>query len=273
MILSILPVSQALGAPLLGPQPPAPPPLPTPPAGYDTYKIDKPPPDDPANQTEFGDERNNMIAEYGGPGNITQYADGAAGNDWLLQVGGDKKSNQTASAGDGNDIIYQYGGKGDCAQYATGGDNGNKQIIQVGGQGANQMTISGGISGNNTIQQYGGSGNNWMQVNGGINDDVIEMYGGNLNNTMIYDITAGNDMVTIMGGGCYNALTINKNLQNFALKDYQGRVLFQSGAGGSIITVTNLQRITVIGDAGKPIYTYNAGIVPTSIAPLLLLGN
>jgi hypothetical protein len=49
-------------------------------------------------------------------------------------------------------------------------------------------------------------------------------------------------------------------------------VLFQTGPGGSIITVANLQRITVIGDAGKPIYTYNAGSVPTTIVPLLL-GN
>ena len=57
------------------------------------------------------------------------------------------------------------------------------------------------------------------------------------------------------------------------LQDYQGRVLFQSGVGGSIINVANLQRITVLDDAGKPIYTYNPGIVPTTIAPLLLLGN
>ena len=76
----------------------------------------------------------------------------------------------------------------------------------------------------------------------------------------------------IMGGG-YTALTINKNLQNFTLRNYQGRLLFQSGSGGSTITVANLQRITVIGDAGKPIYTYNSGIVPSAIAPLLLLGN
>ena len=50
-------------------------------------------------------------------------------------------------------------------------------------------------------------------------------------------------------------------------------MLFQTGPGGSTITVANLQRITVIGDAGSPIYTYNAGVVPTAIAPLLLLGN
>jgi len=90
---------------------------------------------------------------------------------------------------------------------------------------------------------------------------------------MTYDVSPGNDLATILGGGGYNTLTINKNQQNFILQDYQGRLLFQSGAGGSIITVANLHRITVLDDAGKPIYTYNTGTVPTTIVPLLLLGN
>ena len=49
-------------------------------------------------------------------------------------------------------------------------------------------------------------------------------------------------------------------------------MLFQSGAGGSTITVANLQRITVIGDAGKPIFIFN----PTAAVPgmvNLLLAN
>jgi hypothetical protein len=58
--------------------------------------------------------------------------------------------------------------------------------------------------------------------------------------------------------------------QNFTLQDYQGHLLFQSGTGGTSITVANLNRITVISDDGKPIYSYNAGVVPTAVAPLLL---
>ena len=81
----------------------------------------------------------------------------------------------------------------------------------------------------------------------------------------------GNDLATILGGAGYNTLTINKNDQNFTLQDYQGRVLFQTGPGGTTITVANLQLITVLDDAGKILYTYNAGMVPTAIAPLLLL--
>ena len=96
------------------------------------------------------------------------------------------------------------------------------------------------------------------------------MYGGPGNNSMTYDVGSGNDVATILGGGGYNTLTINKNDQIFTLKDYQGKVLFQSGSGGSTITVANLQRITVLDDAGKPIYTYNAGTVPSIMAPLLL---
>ena len=109
-----------------------------------------------------------------------------------------------------------------------------------------------------------------MVLTGSTGDDVIEMYGGNRNNTMIYYLTPGNDMVTVMGGGGYNTLTINKNLQNFTLKDYQGKVLFQTGAGGSTITVSSLQHITVLGDAGKPIYTYNAIATVPHMLQLLL---
>jgi hypothetical protein len=132
------------------------------------------------------------------------------------------------------------------------------------------MEAVGGM-GNAAIQQYGGSGPNIMKAEGSSGDDIIEMYGGPRNNTMIYNLTAGNDIVTIMGGGGYNILTTGKNQKSFTLRDYQGRVLFQSGPGGSTITVANLQRITVIGDAGEPIYTYKTGAVPTAVAPLLLL--
>jgi len=37
--------------------------------------------------------------------------------------------------------------------------------------------------------------------------------------------------------------------------------------------VAKLKRITIIGDGGETLYTFNAGTVPSAIAPLLLLGN
>ncbi len=131
------------------------------------------------------------------------------------------------------------------------------------------MNILGG-DGEDYIEQYGGSGNNFMRVNAGYGDDVIKMYGGPGNNSMTYDVGPGNDLATILGGGGYNTLTINKNQQNFTLKSYQGKVLFQSGSGGTTITVANLQYITVLDENGKPIYTYSSGVTaPTGLLLLL----
>jgi hypothetical protein len=269
LVLSILPVSLAWGAPLPGPLPPAPPPIPTPPPDSDFDHVTVfPKTEGDVDQTKFGTPEKDKIIQWGATGNVTQYAEGGEGNDWILQVGGDKSSDQTAILGEGNDISYQYGGKGDSNQFSIGGD-GNQTNIQIGGQGANHMEAAGGI-GNSTIKQYGGSGPNIMKATGNSGDDVIEMYGGSGNNTMVYNVSSGNDLVTILGGGGYSALTIQKRGQNFTLQDYQGHVMFQSGSGGSTIIVANLTRIMVIGDTGKPIYTYNAGSAPTIIGPLLL---
>ena len=256
---------------LAGPLQAAPPPIPTPPTnGYDHYTILQAPNGNP-DQTVFGTPDNDMIAQYGDTNTVTQYAEGVEGDDWLLQVGGEKTNNQTAILGDGDDTVYQYGGNGNSHLYGEAG-TGNDTIVQVGGVGANYIEAVGG-SGYCVIKQYGDSGPNTMKVTGGSGDDVIEMYGGPGTNTMTYNVSSGSDLVTILGGGGYTTLSIYKRGNNFTLKDYRGRVLFQTGSGGTTITVANLNRITVIGDAGKPIYTYNPGIVPASIAPLLLLGN
>ena len=114
----------------------------------------------------------------------------------------------------------------------------NHIFIQVGGQGNNGMSIDDSSNtGTAYIEQYGGAGNNHMEVQGSSGDDIIKMYGGQGSNTMTYDMTNGNDLVTILGGGRYNSLTINaQGLNNYKLQDYQGRVLFQKGTGGSTIT-------------------------------------
>ncbi len=88
---------------------------------------------------------------------------------------------------------------------------------------------------------------------------------------MTYNVSAGNDLVTILGGGVSNTLTINKNYQYFTLKDYQGRVLFQAGTGGSTITVANLHRIAVVDETGKTIWQYSGGTATTGFVPLLLM--
>ena len=47
-----------------------------------------------AEQIEFGTPGKDKIIEYGGTDNVTQYIEAAAGNDWLLQMGGDKATGQ-----------------------------------------------------------------------------------------------------------------------------------------------------------------------------------
>ena len=237
------------------PDPPAAPTIPVPPPdGQFDNVVVNPKATGDVNQIDFGTPGKDKIEQYGGTGNTTQYAEGGANDDWILQVGGDNYSDQTAIAGDGNDTIYQFGGEGDSTQYITGGDTGDKAIIQVGGKGKNQMTVSGGIAGKNMIEMYGGVNENQMQANGGLNDDAIEMYGGQSKDTMIYDVTAGADAVTINAGQGDDTLTINKNQQNFTLVDNNGNVIFKSGDGGSTITVTNTEHITVIGDSAEIIF-------------------
>jgi len=115
------------------------------------------------------------------------------------------------------------------------------------------MSVLGSAWGTNTIEQYGGLGNNVMDTTGGRSDDVIVMYGGPNNDTMVYDVTGGADMVTINGGAGVDTLTINKNQQNFTLKDIDGNALFSTGAGGTTITISNIQHVTVIGDDSSTI--------------------
>ncbi len=94
-----------------------------------------------------------------------------------------------------------------------------------------------------------------MYVNPDLGDDVIKMYGGPGNNSMTYDVGPGNDLATILGGGGYNTLTINKNDQNFTLKDYQGRVLFQSGSAAAPLpspTSNGLRSLTMPGNPSTP---------------------
>ena len=89
----------------------------------------KPPICDPAmtlttgdNQILFGTPGDDHICEYGFGGNITQYAEGSAGNDTIYQdCRGAITCNQTAIAGDGNDIITQHGGSGNDSMLRMGG--------------------------------------------------------------------------------------------------------------------------------------------------------
>ena len=154
--------------------PPSPPTVPTPPPDS---QFDKtfifPRADGDLDQFQIGTPGKDKIEQYGGTGNTTQYAEGSADNDWILQAGGDLRTDQTAIAGSGDDKIYQYGGNSDNAQFIEVG-TGNKILIQVGGDGNNIMEIIGG-DGSATIEQYGGKGDNTMTIEGSTGDDTIKM--------------------------------------------------------------------------------------------------
>jgi hypothetical protein len=236
---------------------PSPPPLPTPPPDSQFDKVFvNPRVEGDVDQIQFGTPGKDKIEQYGGTGKTTQYAEGSADADWLLQVGGDLRTDQTTIAGSGDDKIYQYGGKGDTTQFIEVGA-GNKTLIQVGGDGINIMQIEGG-DGSATIEQYGGKVDNTMTLGGSTGDDIIKMYGGAATDTMDYTITGGSDKVTINAGQGDDTLTINKNLTNFTLFDNGGSVIFKSGDGGSAITVTNTEHIKVIGDDGTIIFQWDA---------------
>ena len=237
--------------------PPSPPPVPTPPpdSQFDKTFID-PRAEGDLDQIQFGTPGKDKIEQYGGTGKTTQYAEGSADADWILQEGVDQYTDQAAITGSGNDTIYQYGGKGDNKQYAEGGW-GDQTIIQVGGEGDNTMEGKGGI-GTAHIDQYGGQGHNTMTLTGATGDDSIAMYGGKVNDTMTYNVTGGSDKVTINGGQGDDTLTINKMGNNFTLVDNTGKVICQAGVGGTMITVVNVEHITVIGDVGLTICKWDA---------------
>lgn len=81
---------------------PSPPPLPTPPPDSQSDNtFIYPRADGDLEQIQFGTPGKDKIEQYGGTGKTTQYAEGGEGDDWILQVSGDKLSDQTAILGDG----------------------------------------------------------------------------------------------------------------------------------------------------------------------------
>lgn len=107
LIIALLPAAWA-HAGLPGPYPPAPPPIPTPPpdADFDYVKVnDASGQPGVTEQIEWGTTGKDKIIEYGGLDDVTQFIDGDAGNDWLLQVGGSQASTMTLNGGLWDDTI------------------------------------------------------------------------------------------------------------------------------------------------------------------------
>jgi len=69
-------------------------------------------------------------------------------------------------------------------------------------------------------------------------------------------VSAGNDVAYIDGGEDADTLTINANDQNFAVYAAQGNLMYQSGTGGSVITVVNVEHGTVVAPGGTTLYSW-----------------
>ena len=234
----------------------------------------KPPICDPAltltsgdNQILFGTTGDDHICEYGFGSNVTQYAEGSAGNDTIHQdCSGADTCDQTAITGFGIDSVTQYGSGGNNSIYVEMG-MGDYSIYQNGGNGDDVMQVQGG-TGKGRFTQIGGMGNDIMELKGNTGDDIITIDAGPGNGTITYTVTAGTDVVHIEGGPGDDKLTVNKNSQNVTILSETSTIICKSGDGGSTITVLNVEHITLNGDDGNPICQYDAPSPPTVPTPL-----
>jgi hypothetical protein len=224
----------------------------------------KPPICDPAltltsgdTQILFGTPGDDHICEYDFGGNVTQYAEGSAGNDTIYQdCSGADTCDQTAITGSGINSVTQYGSGGNNSIYVEMG-TGAHSIYQDGGPGDDVMEVHGG-TGKGRFTQIGGTGNDTLTLEGDTGDDIIVRDAGPGNDTITYTITAGTDVVHIEGGPGDDKLTVNKNSQNVTIISETSTIICKSGDGGSTITVLNVEHIILNGDDGNPICQYDA---------------
>jgi len=93
-------------------------------------------------------------------------------------------------------------------------------------------------------------------VDGGRGNDVININGGRGSDDITYNVSAGNDRVRIDGGGHWftnDRATINVGQHNVTIVDNKGNTIYQHGTGGSVVTVDNIDNLTIIGPDGKPV--------------------
>ncbi len=202
----------------------------------------------------FGTPERDRVLQFGGAANDLLSVDMGAEGDWSDQYGGEGDDTLVAEAGNGNDYIHQDGGNGDDNLTAGGGDSGD-WIIQFGSAGNDTLNAL-GDNGNDHISQDGGSGIDTIRVNGGDGDDTVTIDAGIGDDTITYDVSTGTDTATIDGGDGTDTLTVNNPdtlpvlILNSALNVIYG------AAGGTTITVTGIEQITVTGAGGTTVFTW-----------------
>ena len=223
-------------------------------ATFDNYQTDVGVPG-PNTQIIFGTEGRDRFVQYGGNADDTQFIESGAANDWLEQYGGGGNDCLLAEGGTGNDYIYQDGGSGnDIVKSATGW--GDDYVIQMGGAGDDELEVL-ASDGNDVIRIVGGDGNDSIYTNPGIGTNSISIDAGTGNDAIIYEVNPGPDIAFIDGGEGTDTLTIKQNGNSFRLENDLGQVLYQTGTGGTIITVKNMEHITVKDINGNTIFQWD----------------
>jgi len=223
-------------------------------ASFDTYQTDIGL-DTPNTLIYFGDEQRNRIVQYGGAADDLLSVDTGAGNDWIEQYGGGGVDTMVAEVGSGNDYIYQEAGA-EGNNLAANLGKGADWVIQKGSTGDDIINCVGGED-NDYIYQESGAGNDTIRVTPGDGNDSIKIDTGSGDDNITYFVGRGTDTASIDGGTGIDTLTINNaDGQPIMIQESNSNLIYQSGVGGTTITVINIEQITVNDSGGNPIFTW-----------------
>jgi Ca2+-binding RTX toxin-like protein len=205
--------------------------------------------------TFFGTEGRERVVQYGGAANDTLYVESGAGNDWVEQYGGAGDDGMLAESGTENDYIMQVGGDGkDNIKIAAGW--GDDRGFQYGGAGDDNIETL-GSDGNDAIFLDGGDGGDTIYANPGLGNNAVTINAGAGNDSITYEAGPGSDTAFIDGGTGADSLTARENGNPLRIVDDSGNTLYQSGSGGTVITVANLEQITVLDVHGNTLFTWS----------------
>ncbi len=75
--------------------------------------------------------------------------------------------------------------------------------------------------------------------------------------SITHDVSYGQDTALIDGGADADTLPINQGGQNFSLLDEEGKLIYQCGQGGSLITVKSIEHILVLDSEGQTVFEWH----------------
>ena len=86
-----------------------------------------------------------------------------------------------------------------------------------------------------------------MYIHAGVGDDVITVCAGADDDDITYTVSVGEDRARIDGGSGNDNLRVTiGDDTNYSIVDGTGNTMYQSGTGGSVITVVDVERGQVI---------------------------